>query len=272
MYWLFVILVSIEFGACHSPLSDSNYAKCPAAGGKKAIADVESKSELEAIEAEKPLPSCERLSYDDDARILLDQAASAGNSATAKAKYDQAAEIMAKLVVFYPDEYERFGRLAASYAGAAGVELASFLKAMSQSSGGIFEMGKETLSSPTDSSYEADKENLKLAVTWIDKKISDEGKQTTSTGDSLQATVYRMAETLVIANGFLVKSADGTWDQAAIDNLSPDDVDAIINNLDTIAAEIPDPAAKAKVAAFQNSSQISDDEKKALIKKALASR
>jgi hypothetical protein len=264
------MLLCILIADCRGPLTDSNYAACPSSGGKKAIAEVETVEELESIEAENPTSSCERLGYDDDATKLLDAAAAESDPNVAKEKYAVAAEILSRLAIFYPEEYTRYGRLAAAYAGAAGVEMTAFLKAMAASGGGIFDMGKESLSSPEDDSYESDKANLQEAVVWINQKIEKEAKATLPTSDQLQMTVYQMAETLVIANGFLVKTADGSWDQEAIDNISPEDVDAIIGNLDSIAAQIPDPEAKAKLEEFQNSSDLTDDEKKELLRKALA--
>jgi hypothetical protein len=256
--------------ACGSPLDDKNYADCGVGGAKPDLSTVESKEDLEAIEGENPKTTCERLSYEDDASVLLDQAAATSAADVAREKYQSAADILAKLVKFYPDEYPRYGRLAAAYAGAAGVELASFLKQMAASSGGVFEMGKDSLTSPEDATYEADKDYLKSAVTWIDAKIAAEGLDPVPTGDNLQSAVYRMADTLLIANGFLVKSEDGTWDQSALENLTPDDVDEIVNNLASISEQIPDPAARAQLEAFQNSSDLSDDEKKELIRQALA--
>jgi hypothetical protein len=252
---------------CKGPLSDSNYAGCPASGGKIAIADVKTVEELEAIEAENPTASCERLRYDDDATILIDGAAT--DIAAAREKYAEAAVILARLVEFYPEEYSRYGRLAAAYAGSAGIEMTTFLKSMAAGSSGIFEMGNETLASPDDETYDADKENLKAAVAAISDKIAREAKATIPTGDQLQLTVYQMAKTLIIANGFLVKNADGTWDQSKIDDLGPEDVDEIIESLDSIAEQIPSPEGKAKLEAFRNSSDLTDDEKKELLRKAL---
>lgn len=257
-----------------SACSGANYGQCPSAdsahgisGGKKDIAEIESLEDLQK-EEKNPKSQCEQLTYRDDARLLLDKASATSD----KEIYSDAARILVRLVELSPELTDQYGQLAAAYAGAGGVELLSFLPAMISSSGGIFEMGKDNLSSPDDEAYDANKENLHQAVYWIDEKIIKEAEQITPKADLLQSTIYRMAETLTIANGFLIKTEDGSWDQSAIDQISEEDVDAIIDNLDSIAAQIPDPQAKEKLATFQNSSGLSDEEKKELLRNALAER
>jgi len=258
---IFVTLMSINCGGSGVP--ETNFATCKD-DPKPEITEIVDVDELEAIEAVNPTSSCERLRYQDDAKLLIDQASSESDETEASVLYLEAAVILEALVGFYPEDYPRYSLLAAAYAGAAGIELSSFLTQIG-GGGNIFESGNETLPSPADANYESVKTNLAFALTWIDSKIESQ-VDATSKSDTLQASIYRMAQTMIIANGFLVQTADGEWDQEALENLSVEDVDAIIDNMATVAGQIDDPVLAEKLAAFSASDELTDDEKKELLK------
>ena len=200
-----LILLIVLINSC---AEDKNYGECT--DEKDDISEVNSSEEMIEIEEKKYSSTCTILTYEEDAQSYLNQAAAASTEAEKVEFYSKAAIILEKLVEFYPEEHNRYGVLAASYAGVAGVELIDFLTEFSQSTrDSVFDGEKETLPSPEDASYELAKASLTAAVEWIDQKISLQGLSEPSQADQLQATVYRMAQTFVIANDFLSKTTSG---------------------------------------------------------------
>ncbi|MEZ4743718.1 MAG: hypothetical protein R3B45_14955 [Bdellovibrionota bacterium] len=263
MRLLVLIAFSLNCACAGKGAAEKNYASC-ASDSKKAITEITTVDELESIENTNPSATCERLTYFDDARLLLDKAARESDSTKAASLYLQAAEILDALVGFYPEEYSYYSLAAAAFAGGVGIELASFL---GQMSGGddFFSLGYEMFPGPSDDSYISTKNYLTLAVNLMDLKIEALG-ETSGKGDFLQVSLYRMAQTMVIANGFLVPVDSGGWDQEALDNVTVEDVDAIIDNMSAIVAQVDDPQLQEKFSAFSDSDQLTDAEKKELIK------
>ncbi|MDD1421462.1 hypothetical protein MEO40_20525 [Dolichospermum sp. ST_sed1] len=247
--------------------AEKNYGTCK--DSKPDITEMTTIEEKEAAETKKYAGNCTMLTYQEDAELLIKHASNTNSKETKSELYLAASKILTKLVEFSPEEYDRYGVLAACHAGVAGVELLSFVTTFSSSdNASIFESGKKNLPSPEDENYDLAKEHMERAAFWIDEKIRLQALTTLPKGDQLQAGIYRMAYTFIIANGFLSKKADGKWDMESLENMTPEDVDAIIGNLDTIASTLP-PEQASQFEQYQNSNQMTDEQKKALIKQAL---
>lgn len=258
------IFLYVIFMAISSCSKKGNLAEC--SDTKKDINLVMTKDELESIEAENPSQTCERLTYHEDALKLIQAAAESSSETAARKNYKAAAEILEKLISFYPTDYSRYALTAAAYAGQGGIELVSFLSTLSSGGdGAMFTLGPELVPSPGDADYDEVKAALAKAAFWITEKIEKQDVEK-STSDDLQSSIYLMASTLVITNGLLSDAA--SFDPEKIQNMSVEDLDTIIDNLDTIAAAANIPGLED----FANSNELTDAEKKALLEQAMTSQ
>ncbi|MBF0442153.1 MAG: hypothetical protein HQK54_09625 [Oligoflexales bacterium] len=248
---LIFILSSAFVPAC---AGDSNMAKCK--NEKKDISTVTSREEVEKIETSNGPSGCSYLTYRDDVRTKLDEK-----------KYDEAISILTKLIEFYPEDFDLYGQIAASYAAIAGVESPEFIRDMTTTNG-FFETGKAKF--PSDGpAWISAKSNIGYAIQWFNTKVALQASPTLSASDRLMGSVYRMAESMIVTNRVLEKNASGKWDQERLKSLTTDDVNTIVDNMDTIVNTIQDEALKQKFKEFQGSRNLTDEQKKQLIIEAI---
>lgn len=268
MYIKKILKVSFLLFFVQNCSEEKNYGSCTEE--KKDIKVVPTKDEMIEIENASYSSSCTILTYEEDSQLFISNAAKSSSQTDKVGYYSKAADILEKLIEFEPTIYRRYSVLSATYAGIAGVELLSFLTSFAQNGSGssIFDLGKENFPSPSDANYTLVRENLTAAVEWIDAKIAAVGN---NQADGFQSASYKMALTLVIANGILEQTSNGQWTEESLNNLSIEDVDAIVDNLSSIAATLP-PEIAGSVAEFENSNQLSDAEKKELLKNAILNK
>lgn len=237
--------------------SDKNLATC--SEEKADIQEISTKEQLEKTENTKGKNGCEFLKYEDDARLALD-----------KEDYETAKKTLGKLISFYPDNYNYYGQLAASCAGIAGIDATTFIMKMTGEDN-FFETGKEDLPSE-GAAWQKARENIADAILWLDRKIAGEANPTLPTSDKLLSTAYRLAESMLVANAFLEKTSNNEWDEEKLNNMTVDDVDTIIDNLDTLADTIQDEKLKESLKQFSGASELTDEEKKSLVIEAIAKK
>ncbi len=170
-------------------------------------------------------------------------------------RYDEAIEIYETLIEGAPESYERYPLLSAAYAGKAGVDIVSIVKAQledSSGSGSVFEMmGSFVPADPSDDELAA----IQLSIATLEAMPSDhrsDGSFEYSLGAAFQLTLYLAASSAMVLNQFT--TAEGSFTPESLADMSDADVDAIISNLDSIIASQASGAAQEALAVLVGAS------------------
>lgn len=164
--------------------------------------------------------------------------------------YDGAITAYEALIAENPTEYKYYPLLATAYAANAGVKIIDMVQAQIDSGGsggaGIFDtMGTFVPDDPTD----AQMTSLNTAIDWLESMPtdhrSDAGLYEYSAEASLSLTLYLAASSSMLLKRYQppeVTNAEGEEEPAEftredLEEMSDEEVDALLDNLDTIAAQ-----------------------------------
>lgn len=162
-----------------------------------------------------------------------------------------AIELYKALIEKYPDEYQRYPLLATAYAASAGVSVLSILKGSLGGGGGEEEDKEESenssdsgLFAQLDSSVPSDPsddelDDIQLAVETLQAVPEDlrsrDGGLAYSASAALLLDIYLAASSTMNLNKFTEVGEDGQLDRDKLEEMSPEDVDRILTNLESIA-------------------------------------
>jgi hypothetical protein len=162
--------------------------------------------------------------------------------------FPKAIELYKALVEKYPEDYERYPLLATAYAANAGVSVLSILKGSlgggeeeeeeeeDEGGGSVFDSLDSTV--PTDPSDDA-LSDIQLAVDTLqevpEERLGEDGGYAYSASSALLLDIYLAASSTMHLNKFREVGADGQIDQDKLEEMSDEEVDVILGNLQAIA-------------------------------------
>lgn len=154
--------------------------------------------------------------------------------------WDKAVSLYSELIASEPDSFELYPLLAAAYAGRGGIDILTIIESVINSDGA----GNNLLGSigehvPKEPSV-AQLADVRAAIEQIESMPLDhrakDGSYSYSSETNTQLTIYLGAESSMIVNKY---TPDEEFDEEVtaddLENMTDDEVDAMISNIDTIA-------------------------------------
>lgn len=152
--------------------------------------------------------------------------------------YSTAIEEYEKIVEADATRYDLYPLLAAAHAGAAGIDLVNIVKAQfgSESGGGnLFDqLGNYVPSEPTDDQLTSIRAAVNILKSMPEVERDPGSDKDYASAAAFQLTLYLAVSSAMNINKFVVRTDTGTMDPEKLENMTDEDVEAILGNLEDI--------------------------------------
>ena len=155
--------------------------------------------------------------------------------------WDKAIELYSALITEQPADFRLYPLLGTCYAGRSGVDLLNIVKAQfsagSSANGGIFgTIGSFLPQSPTDSQVSDIAAAVNIITSMPEDHRSNSGEYIYSAEAFFQLNLYTAAQGGMFINKFSQITETGELDQEKLQEMSEEEVDALLTNLGSVAS------------------------------------
>ncbi len=155
--------------------------------------------------------------------------------------YPLAIELYSSHLADVPDDYPVFPYLAAAYAGAAGFDIVAAATANIGSEGSTSLLDRLNAFLPPDPTAEQLNSMLQAKIVILampeDHRDRNNDEISYASGAALQLELYQTSYAIMYLNQFTEVTVDGALDISRLQDMTPADVEVILNNLEEIAAK-----------------------------------